>query len=45
MGGPHGVAGIGVGFRLAVPFTPVAGLDFWDTNGPTVSHDLSFGVF
>lgn len=37
--------GIGAGFRLAVPFTPVAGLDFWDTSGPTVSLDLSFGVF
>ena len=37
--------GIGAGFRLAVPFTPVAGLDFWDTSGPTVSVDLSFGVF
>ena len=37
--------GFGAGFRLAVPFTPVAGLSFWDTSGPTVSVELSFGVF
>ena len=37
--------GIGAGFRLAVPFTPVAGLSFWDTSVPTVSLNLSFGVF
>ena len=37
--------GVSADFRLAIPFTPVPGMDFGDTSGPTLSVDLSFGVF
>ena len=42
---PFARLGAAAGFRLAFPFTPVPGMDFWDTSGPTLSVDLSFGVF
>ena len=50
---PFARLGAAAGFRslrrglrsLAFPFAPVPGMDFWDTSGPTLSVDLSFGVF
>jgi hypothetical protein len=35
----------GLGWRTALPFQPVPGLEYWDCNGPTLSLNLVFGVF
>ena len=34
-----------LGFRTALPFRAVPGLGYWDSNGPTFSLNLVFGVF
>jgi hypothetical protein len=34
-----------VGYRTAIPFREVPGLEYWDCNGPTLSLNLVFGVF
>jgi hypothetical protein len=35
----------GLGYRTALPFREVPGLEYWDCNGPTLSLNLVFGVF
>ena len=35
----------GLGYRTALPFQPVPGLEYGDCNGPTLSLNLVFGVF
>jgi hypothetical protein len=35
----------GLGWRTALPFREVPGLEYWDCNGPTFSLNLVFGVF
>lgn len=34
-----------MGYRTAIPFREVPGLEYWDCNGPTLSLNLVFGVF
>jgi hypothetical protein len=34
-----------LGYRTAIPFREVPGLEYWDCNGPTLSLNLVFGVF
>jgi hypothetical protein len=35
----------GLGYRTALPFGAVPGLDYWDCDGSTISLNLVLGVF
>ena len=34
-----------LGYRTALPFRMLPGLEYWDCDGPTLSLNLVFGVF